>query len=125
MIEIDVSDAERMARRMIDEAKFMEDRVDKALEESTVFLYNAARSSAREIRDTGELEESIRMDRNSGDRLKSLARRVYSTAAHGLFQEIGTSRFPPQPWLYPHLPTARSILNGKIIAATEKILADR
>jgi hypothetical protein len=125
VIDIDTSEVADLAKRMAAEAQRMEDAADRAIERGTTFLYSAALRSADAIRDTGELRDTLEMDHDSGDRLKSLARRVWSPVVQGVMQEFGTSRFPPQPWLYPHVPLARGIVNGLIAQAASKALEER
>lgn len=120
MAAFDTSDVDRLAKDMITEARDVEKRTDRALEESTVWLYGRAISSAPW--DEGTLSRSIEMDDNSGDRRRSMSRRVYSDEVHGFMQEYGTSRFPPQPWLAVYAPTAMLILSAKMFAGSNEVL---
>lgn len=49
---------------------------------------------------TGDLAGSIRVQGGKG------WRKVGSPLKQGFFQEFGTSRHPPQPWLYPQVGMA-------------------
>lgn len=65
---------------------------EKQLTEAAKQLKEDAKRDAPE--DTGDLKKSIRI--TAGKEF----RRVGSKKRQGFFQEFGTSRHPPQPWLF-------------------------
>lgn len=95
---LDTSEVRQLAARLGEYADGTEDEVRKVLNESIERVYERAKSAAP-FR-TGELEQSIR--RTSSSRT-DLYRRVWSTVRQGFFQEYGTFRHGPQPWLTPAL----------------------
>jgi hypothetical protein len=92
MITVDTSEVDRwervLARAGVEIVKVNEEELTKAAKE----LKGLARADAPV--DTGDLQRSIRT--YAGKEW----RRVGSPLKQGFFQEFGTSRHPPQPWLF-------------------------
>lgn len=97
-IEFDISEVRELAAKLGTHSQETTIELRKALNASIGRVFQAAKSSAPV--DTGELRASIR--RTSGNR-GDLYRRVWSATRQGFFQEYGTSRHPPRPWITPAL----------------------
>lgn len=79
-----------------------DDSID-ALDRTVVAVHASAVRNAAGIRLTGALMESV-----DYDTARRLTRRVFTDDPAGQFQDLGTSRHAPQPWLTPaadeHVP---------------------
>lgn len=75
----------------------------EALDRTVVAVHASAVRNAARIRLTGRLMESV-----DYDTAQRLTRRVFTDDPAGRFQDLGTSRHAPQPWLTPaadeHVP---------------------
>lgn len=96
-----------LARDLGIEADAINPRVEKAVGRSTERLFEQAKASVP--RDSGELFNSIQRD------TEGLARRVGSPLEQGFFQEYGTSRHRPQPWLMVHAESAGEHLARELL----------
>lgn len=88
---IDVTEVSKLSTDIDASVKGIDVDVAAAVGRVTEHGYHLARVSAP--RDTGELYESIQRD------TAGMSRRIYSPAKQGFFQEYGTAKHPPQPWL--------------------------
>ena len=67
-----------------------------ALDTTVKAVFRDAVVNAGEIRDSGELMAAV-----DYDPARTLSRRVFAQVRQAFFQEVGTSRHRPQPWLTP------------------------
>lgn len=95
---IDVTEVSKLTADVAAEVDKIDKRVEAAVGRATEHIYHLSRVHAP--RDTGELYNSIQRD-TSG-----MSRRVFSPTKQGFFQEYGTSKMPPQPWLMVFAPAA-------------------
>jgi hypothetical protein len=92
VIFADMSEVARLARDLAGAGAAMEEVSDEILDKVAADVKAAAVSDAPVL--TGELRDSIWIRKG-----KSF-RKVGSSTRQGVFQEFGTSRHGPQPWLY-------------------------
>lgn len=93
MSELDVSEVVTLEADLLYSWAHIDDKTDAVLGAIAVRLHAKAREAAPVA--TGELAGSIYL------RSERLARTIGTDEPQGFFQEFGTSRNPPQPWLYP------------------------
>lgn len=103
---IDTSEIAKLADDIAGESRQVDDRAQKAVGRATDFLYHLSKVTAPV--ETGELKASIRKD-TSG-----LVRRVYTDDVAAIFQEFGTSRHAPQPFLIVHSDNAGKRLMAEL-----------
>jgi len=87
-----MSQVARLARDLAGAGAAMEEVSDDVLDEAAAQVQAEAKRDAPVL--TGELQGSIWI------RKGKTFRRVGSSTRQGVFQEFGTSRHPPQPWLF-------------------------
>ena len=106
---IDFSEVAKLASDLAADAALASGAVEKAVANSTARLH--ARSVAAAPVASGELKGDIRQDPSG------LSRRVYATVRQAFYQEYGTSRHPPQPFLMVFSDQAHSDLEQEIYRA--------
>lgn len=107
---IDFSEVAKLADDLMLEAAICDGRGEKAVQAATERLYARATSAAPVA--TGALKTDIRRD-TSG-----LARRVYTVGVReGFYQEYGTSKMPPQPFLMVFSDAAHADLEREVFKA--------
>lgn len=108
-IDFDFSEIRKLADDLAADAAVASGRAEEAVGAATDRLYDRASADAPVA--TGELRASVHKDS------WGLARRVYSTAKQGFFQEYGTSVMPPQAWLMVHSEWAHAQLERELAQA--------
>lgn len=89
---VDTSQVARLARDLAGAGAAMEMASDDVLDKVGAEVQAAAKADAPVL--TGELRDSIWLRKGKG------WRKVGSSTRQGVFQEFGTSRHGPQPWLF-------------------------
>ena len=111
-VDVDTSEVDGLAADLAAAAMKAELASTVALTDAANVTAAAARAAAPVL--TGELVGSIEV------RVAGNSRTVESDAPQGFFQEFGTSRHPPQPWLFP----ASDRGMDRLVAGIEKIGPD-
>jgi hypothetical protein len=92
VIFADMSQVAKLSRDLLGAAAAMEEVSDVTLDKVAAEVHAAAVSDAPVL--TGDLKDSIWTRKGKG------WRKVGSSLRQGVFQEFGTSRHGPQPWLF-------------------------
>jgi hypothetical protein len=92
VITADMSQVAKLARDLAGAGAAMEQVSDDVLDDVAAEVHAAAKRDAPVL--TGALRDSIWIRKGKG------FRRVGSSLRQGVFQEFGTSRHGPQPWLF-------------------------
>lgn len=120
-VTVDLSELDDLIDDLGDEERVqVAKRINKAITAGINWLHSTAVADAP--RDTGLLAGSITKD----DARRGFSRRVFaagkdkprdeSGALRGFFQEFGTSRHPPQPFLLVHAEKAGDIVVSTLAA---------
>jgi hypothetical protein len=102
----DMSEVEAWRRVLLAAQFAIREREEVDLDDVAREVYDAAKAAVPVK--TGALQASIYLRRRKEER------RIGSPLKYGFFQEFGTSRHPPQPWLYQHMHAANERLFGKL-----------
>lgn len=104
--EFDFSEVDRLARDLGRAGHDIDDEVDTELGIAALKVHAFAAAAAPRL--TGELAGSVYV------RSARLERTIGSDEPQGFYQEFGTSRMPPQPWLFPAADRALDELADRI-----------
>lgn len=113
-ISIDMGEVVKLARDLGLAAQLMPLASEAALDEAGSQLQADAKSDAPV--DTGALRDSIYL------RKGKTFRRVGSPLRYGIFQEIGTSKMAPQPFLFRNAEVGGERLAKSVLAAGSEVL---
>jgi hypothetical protein len=114
VVTVDTSELDRWGRALARAGIEITIVNEKVLTEAAKELKTRATNMAPVL--TGALARSIRI--TAGKEW----RRVGSPLKQGFFQEFGTSRHPPQPWLFPNADHAATKMERELGVAGTKVL---
>lgn len=98
-MKIDTSELDQVGRDIVRNAGRVGARASAAFRKTIHDIERDAKTAAPV--DTGALKNSISSEITGDGRSGTMAGEVGPTVDYGLWQEIGTSRMPPQPYLAP------------------------
>lgn len=110
---IDMSRVEKLARDIGVAAPKVIIATEAVLDRVAAELQSDAKASAPV--DTGRLQGSI------FNRKNKMSHRVGSNVRYGFYQEFGTSKMAPQPWLFENGERAGEKLAISVLAAAEPL----
>lgn len=112
-IRLDLSEVDKLEHDLRKAADNIDDDIDKELGRAAVKIH--AHAVAAVPRATGELAGSIYL------RSRQLEHTIGSDEPQGFYQEFGTSRHPPQPWLFPAVDRGLDDLTDRIVRIADPL----
>lgn len=110
-LHIDMSEVVKLARDLGLAAQLMPLATEEALNKAGEMVQTEARSAAPVL--TGALRDSVYLHRSK------LTRRIGTPLIYGLFQEFGTSKMAPHPWLFDAGEKGREELAKGVLEAAK------
>lgn len=112
VIDIDMTQVVRLARDLGLAAQLMPLASEAALDEASAHLQVEAKADAPVL--SGDLRDSI-TEMGKGKTFRKVGTPLY----YGIFQEFGTSKMAPHPYLFHNAESAREELVKGVLAAAK------